>query len=76
MGLEIFPETQMVRFHCGCSFDRVLGALKLLGEAELQDMIEKDGGAEATCHFCNEVYQASSAQLAELIGDLRSNSGS
>jgi molecular chaperone Hsp33 len=76
MGLEIFPETQMVRFHCGCSFDRVLGALKLLGEAELQDMIEKDGGAEATCHFCNEVYQASSDQLAELIGDLRSNSGS
>ncbi|MCY7278966.1 MAG: Hsp33 family molecular chaperone HslO, partial [Phormidesmis sp. CAN_BIN44] len=41
LGLEILPETQMVRFHCGCSFDRVLGALKLLGEAELQDMIEK-----------------------------------
>ncbi|MCZ0902061.1 Hsp33 family molecular chaperone HslO, partial [Microcoleus sp. HI-ES] len=36
MGLEIFPETQMVRFDCGCSFDRVLGALKMLGEAELQ----------------------------------------
>jgi len=33
-------ETQLVRFHCGCSFDRVLGALKML-EAELQDMIEK-----------------------------------
>ncbi|NJK70413.1 MAG: Hsp33 family molecular chaperone HslO [Microcoleus sp. CSU_2_2] len=76
MGLEIFPETQMVRFHCGCSFDRVLGALKMLGEAELQDMIEKDDGAEATCHFCGEVYKASSDQLAELIGDLRSDSGS
>ncbi|MGL5062238.1 MAG: Hsp33 family molecular chaperone HslO [Microcoleus sp.] len=76
MGLEILPETQMVRFHCGCSFDRVLGALKMLGEAELQDMIEKDDGAEATCHFCGEVYQASSDHLAELIGDLRSKSGS
>jgi molecular chaperone Hsp33 len=76
MGLEIFPETQMVRFHCGCSFDRVLGALKMLGEAELQDMIEKDDGAEATCHFCGEVYKASSGQLAELIGNLRSDSGS
>ena len=30
MGLNIFPETQMLRFHCGCSFDRVLGALKIL----------------------------------------------
>ncbi len=48
----------------------------MLGEAELQDMIEKDGGAEATCHFCNEVYKANSDQLTELIGDLRSNSGS
>jgi molecular chaperone Hsp33 len=74
MGLVILPEVQMVRFHCGCSFDRVLGALKMLGEAELQDMIEKDDGAEATCHFCGEVYQASSSELAQLIEDLRAES--
>ncbi len=74
MGLEILPEVQMVRFHCGCSPDRFLGALKLLGEAELQDMIEKDDGAEATCHFCNEVYQASSNDLSQLIGALRAQS--
>lgn len=71
MGLEILPETQLVRFHCGCSFDRVLGALKLLGESELQDMIEKDEGAEAICHFCGEVYHANSDQLSDLIGALR-----
>ena len=71
MGLEILPETQLVRFHCGCSFNRVLGALKMLGEAELQDMIEKDDGAEATCHFCGQVYQASSDELAQLISDLK-----
>lgn len=71
MNLVILPEVQMVRFHCGCSFDRVLGALKMLGEAELLDMIEKDDGAEATCHFCGEVYQASSDELAQLIEDLR-----
>ena len=71
MGLEILPETQLVRFHCGCSFNRVLGALKMLGEAELQDMIEKDDGAEATCHFCGQVYQASSDELERLISDLK-----
>jgi len=75
LGLEILPETQMVRFHCGCSFDRVLGALKLLGEAELQDMIEKDEGAEAICHFCGEVYKADSNQLTQLIGELRDVEG-
>ncbi|MES1023781.1 Hsp33 family molecular chaperone HslO [Gloeocapsa sp. BRSZ] len=72
MGLEILPETQLVRFHCGCTFARMLGALKMLGEAELQDMIEKDDGAEATCHFCGTVYQASSAELSQLIADLQS----
>lgn len=74
MSLEILPETQLVRFHCGCSFDRVLGALKMLGEAELQDMIEKDDGAEATCHFCGKVYQASSDELAQLIANLQAES--
>jgi molecular chaperone Hsp33 len=74
MGLNIFPETQMLRFHCGCSFDRVLGALKILGEAELEDMILKDNGAEATCDFCNNIYQASSDHLAQLIVDLKAES--
>jgi molecular chaperone Hsp33 len=74
MGLEIFPETQLVRFHCKCSFERVLGALKMLGAAELQDMIEKDNGAEATCHFCGEVYQANRDHLADLIQELQTES--
>ncbi|MDJ0733664.1 MAG: Hsp33 family molecular chaperone HslO [Nostocaceae cyanobacterium] len=74
MGLSIFPETQMLRFHCGCSFDRVLGALKMLGKAELQDMIIEDDGAEATCDFCGTVYQASSYHLTQLIDDLQAES--
>ncbi len=75
MGLEILPQAQLVRFHCGCSFDRVLGALKMLGQAELEDMIEKDHGAEATCHFCGEVYKASSHELEQLIVALQTESG-
>lgn len=71
MGLRIFPETQLVRFHCPCTYQRMIGALKMLGEDELKDMIEKDDGAEATCHFCGEVYRADSNQLAQLIEDLK-----
>ncbi|ELS02532.1 disulfide bond chaperone [Xenococcus sp. PCC 7305] len=74
LGLTIMPESQLVRFSCRCSFDRVLGALKMLGEAELQDMIEKDEGAEATCQFCNEVYQATESELSRIIDDLRAES--
>ncbi len=76
LDMEILPETQLVRFHCGCSFDRVLGALKMLGTEELQDMIVKDEGAEATCHFCGEVYKADSLQLEQLIIDLKADAGS
>lgn len=72
LGLQIFPEIQLVRYDCGCTFERMLGALKMLGTAELQDMIEKDDGAEATCEFCGEVYQATSDHLAQLIEDLHS----
>ena len=71
LNLFVFPEFHEVKFDCGCSFNRVLGALKMLGEAELQDMIEKDEGAEAICQFCGEVYQANEAQLTRLIADLK-----
>ncbi|MEC4805100.1 MAG: Hsp33 family molecular chaperone HslO [Jaaginema sp. PMC 1079.18] len=70
LGLMIFPEIQMVRFSCRCSFNRVLGALKLLGADELQDMIDKDNGAEATCDFCGEVYHADRKDLSQLIEEL------
>ncbi|NES92483.1 MULTISPECIES: Hsp33 family molecular chaperone HslO [Okeania] len=71
MGLNIFPESQIVRFHCGCSFEKVLGALKMFGVDELKDMIEKDNGAQAVCEFCGEVYQASKQDLIQLIEDLQ-----
>ncbi len=73
--LEILPETQLVRFSCPCSLNRVLGALKLLGARELEDMLEKDRGAEATCEFCHEIYQVNSEQLGALIEDLQSGTG-
>ncbi len=70
LGLNLLPEVQMVRFHCPCTFDRVLGALKMFGQAELQDMIEKDNGAEAKCEFCSTVYQATADDLSQLIESL------
>ncbi len=75
LGLNIMPQTQMVRFHCPCTYDRVLGALKILGETELQDMIVKDNGAEATCDFCSEIYKVPKEGLEQLIDDLETEAG-
>lgn len=71
LGLTILPGVEPVQFYCPCSRDRVLGALKLLGVEELKDMIEQDKGAEATCDFCNEVYQISEAELQDLVAQFK-----
>jgi molecular chaperone Hsp33 len=70
LGLEIFPEVQMLRYHCGCTFDRMADALKMLGTQELEDMLHQDHGAEVTCDFCGDVYRLDDRQLGDLITQL------
>jgi molecular chaperone Hsp33 len=49
-------ETRPVEFRCKCSYERVVSIVTALGREEIEDMLEKDKGAELTCHFCNSVY--------------------
>jgi molecular chaperone Hsp33 len=76
LDLQIFPETQLVKFQCSCDHDRVLGALQLLGVDELLDIVATEGQAEATCHFCNTVYTADKTELLEIVEDLRQQASS
>ena len=68
--LEDAEASQELCFHCPCRRKRSVNALKLLGHAELSEMLEQDGKAELTCHFCNEQYQIGAAELQELINEL------
>jgi molecular chaperone Hsp33 len=76
LDLQIFPETQLVKFQCSCDHDRVLGALQLLGVDELLDIVATEGQAEATCHFCNTVYKADKTELLAIVEDLRQQASS
>lgn len=66
-----FLEKQPVSFKCTCSKERFSDAIVSLGTDEIQDMIEKDGGAEAQCHFCNESYQFSKEELEVLVEEAK-----
>lgn len=56
-----------IEFYCHCSKDRVERAIIGLGNKEIQQMIAEDEGAEASCHFCNEVYRFSKDELQNLL---------
>ncbi len=59
-------ETMPVSFVCRCSRERVADAIISLGVEEIQQMIDEEGKAEASCHFCNETYTFSAEDLEEL----------
>lgn len=62
-------EKMDVVFRCKCSKERMMNAIKGLGEDEIKAMIEEDHGAEATCHFCNEVYEVTEDELKQLLDE-------
>ena len=64
--VKVHP-AQAVKFACSCSMERVLNALKLVGEAELQPLIEAQGKIATQCEFCGKAYEVSAASFTELF---------
>lgn len=62
-----FLETMPVQFQCKCSRERVEQSIIGLGKEEIRSMIDEDEGAEANCHFCNEKYEFTKAELESLL---------
>lgn len=55
------------KYMCDCSRDRTDRALISLGKDELEKIINEDGKAEITCHFCDNVYKYTKEELEELL---------
>ncbi len=66
MDIELLEEQQPV-WRCDCSRERLKEVVLSLGKSEIEDMIEKDGGAELVCRFCNTKYWFSADELAALL---------
>ncbi len=77
---RIFPEGYElldripVRFHCPCSRERAERALLLLGGDALLEMRQEAstrGHTEAVCQFCSTEYRFSTADIEDLIQQVR-----
>jgi molecular chaperone Hsp33 len=44
------------RFSCSCTRERVAGALKMLGIAEVESILAEQGSIGVNCEFCNRRY--------------------
>ncbi|MBQ8764704.1 MAG: Hsp33 family molecular chaperone HslO [Clostridia bacterium] len=55
------------KYECDCSRDRTDRALISLGKDELTKIIEEDGKAEITCHFCDNIYKYTKEELETLL---------
>lgn len=71
---EIFSDMEIKKigevephYICDCSRERLEQVILSLGREEIEDMIEKDGGAELTCRFCNKKYRFSGEELTALL---------
>ena len=64
-------ETSPVEYRCYCSRERVERALISLGAAELEKILQEQGGCELTCQFCDKVHTFTARELQALIDGIK-----
>jgi molecular chaperone Hsp33 len=62
-----------VAFRCPCSRERFEAAIVSLGEAEIRRIIaeEENEATEVVCHFCNQAYHYTAADMAAVLAAAR-----
>ena len=61
--------TQISRFQCACSRDRIERALITLGQKETEELAGREDRTVITCEFCREAYEFTPEQLRRLISE-------
>jgi molecular chaperone Hsp33 len=61
-----------VSFSCGCSEARVANALLLIGQSEVEQVLDEQGSVEVACEFCNRKYSFDRARALALFAPAES----
>jgi molecular chaperone Hsp33 len=59
--------TRELSYACSCSRDKMEGALFTLGEEDIRQLLEKEGGADVHCEFCRQSYRFDKDDLERLL---------
>ncbi|WP_269459815.1 Hsp33 family molecular chaperone HslO [Polynucleobacter necessarius] len=55
-GVRSFPP-RPIHFSCRCSRNKVADVLRMLGEEEVQSILNEQGSVETVCDFCAKPYR-------------------
>jgi len=60
-------EKRSLKLVCDCSRERIERVLISLGKEEIRNILEQEGKAEITCHFCNQRYVFQAEELKNMV---------
>jgi molecular chaperone Hsp33 len=60
-------EPEPVAYRCGCSRKRIEDALRAMGEAEVNTLLESEGEIRADCEFCGKDYRFDAVDVKALF---------
>lgn len=60
-------DARPVHFKCRCNQTKMQQVLKVLGEEDIKQLLEKKGYVEVSCDFCNQSYRFDSIDIALLF---------
>lgn len=60
-------DAREVRFHCGCSREKVADMLRMLGRAEAESIVAEQGAIDVRCEYCNAPYRFDAVDSARLF---------
>jgi molecular chaperone Hsp33 len=56
-----------VTHDCRCTAEHLAGIVRMLGAAEVNDILSEQGQVELTCEFCNRSFRYGEADIAKIL---------
>lgn len=60
-------DSEPIAFRCSCSRTRIADTVRLLGEDEVNSLLDDQGVVQVTCEFCNREYRLDPVDVRQLF---------